>query len=717
MKFSRRILCMLVALCTVLSVMTVPSGAASLEDYSHYGPSSGVLAFDSASVVSKFVRSSNGVNYSYDEEENALKVEVTGSDPFVYIEWYTTVTTKVSADKTNYVYTVYKAPRSNSATARSTSTELYLCSDRCASAAERCVKRHSIISQDGYVVSRTDVYGLQYYSNFGGNVRGVRFDVFQNAQVGDVMYIDSVIVNTPAIDSDGAVLAGLRAQAKNGYPVDPSTDLLAASYDVSKYTSPFWKGNIVYNEAVSPIQNSDGSYTYKLMYEPDEVIAVYDGGCLVYYEEGVDYEVNGDELTVLSGGAIDTFLLSDIQNWNYDGDRVFFQSYLNVTYTHSDTWDYYLPESKADQLPNTSSAIINNEEYNVVFFGDSLTGGAKSSSYRGYYPYAPYWWEMIEDALRENYGFTNLNVYDISEGGSTASGMISTFNSGVLGYDPDLIFIEFGVNDAQNGETSGYRSAIETMIKNAKAQYPDCEIVLVSPFYSNTNVYSDYGFEVCRQACLELEEEYDGVVCADITALHKSLREVKRHYDITGDNVCPPNDYFSRIYAQLCLETIVPASLGYEGYVPEGKPVLDDITVMLPEGGLAPIELGGKLDLSKLSLKLSYDKEEANTTVAIDPSWVSGFDPNTVGEQQVKVTYEDFYTYFTVTVYDPVMPGDIDGDKDVTMLDLYMMRLFLKQSDIPDENETRAADIDGDGDVTMLDSYALKYYIANGEWK
>ena len=64
-----------------------------------------------------------------------------------------------------------------------------------------------------------------------------------------------------------------------------------------------------------------------------------------------------------------------------------------------------------------------------------------------------------------------------------------------------------------------------------------------------------------------------------------------------------------------------------------------------------------------------------------------------------------------------VIIGDIDGDGDVTMLDLYKLKLFLKQAAEPNDKEITSADIDGDGDITMLDSYALRFRVSTGYWK
>lgn len=65
----------------------------------------------------------------------------------------------------------------------------------------------------------------------------------------------------------------------------------------------------------------------------------------------------------------------------------------------------------------------------------------------------------------------------------------------------------------------------------------------------------------------------------------------------------------------------------------------------------------------------------------------------------------------------PYVKGDVDGDGEVTMLDLYKLKLFLKQQADPGADEINAGDIDGDGDITMIDSYEIKYRVANGSWR
>ena len=108
------------------------------------------------------------------------------------------------------------------------------------------------------------------------------------------------------------------------------------------------------------------------------------------------------------------------------------------------------------------------------------------------------------------------------------------------------------------------------MISQVRRQYPDCEFVLVPSFYGNIHCHFRSYYDACRDALLELEDTYSGVACADITSMQASLLEFKDYLDFSGDNMCHPNDFMARLYAQVCLETIVPG--GVDAYVPAKDP-------------------------------------------------------------------------------------------------------------------------------------------------
>ena len=649
-------------LCLAMLIVPLNLWAGNLS----YDPEAGAFRFDSEDML-KYFSSSHSVSLSYNSNEDALEMKVTGGDPYALLDF-----SKVSGslNTSNYKYAVltYKVPSGTSNLANT--AEIFISAGSVGGpTAGKSV--FISLSRGAYVSYIIDLASLSWWS---GQIHSMRIDCFCSSNSGDIMYVDSLI-----LCKDSATASAIAAERENrNFENDPyrGTDLECINYDVTKYTSPFWKGNIVYNEAVSPIQNADGSYTYELMYTPDEIISVYSGTYSAYYEEGEDYTVSGNKLTVLSSGSIPTWTYGYVNRSSYDNsdgaplyaqigggygiygiNSIFMEGYLNVTYTHSDTWDHYAPTSKADLLPNTADAIRNNENYDVLLFGDSIAGGAVSSKYRGYFPYADYWYEQIESCLRQNYGFTNLSFSSVSEGGQSASGMVDYFEQNILPENPDLYILEFGVNDAQNESVSStpsisnlkysFKNGLEQMIMLAKDQNPDCEILLVSPFYSNITFFREEMFEACRDACIELEQEYDGVAVANVTDVQGSLMEHKMHYNFMGDNLCHPNDYMARIFAQTCIATIIPDDLGYEAYIPEG---MQETTISSISIGILPSKTsyveGQEISFSGLKLLANYSD---GTSVEVTPDSIT-YDKNAVGTVKVTVTYGELSTDFNITV-------------------------------------------------------------------
>lgn len=631
-----------------------------------YTPQAGEFVFDSEDVL-QFITKTNNLNVIYDPYENALRTVVSSydSDPDPYfILDFSLLENTLSAEDYQYLLITYRCPDTNSRYA--TATEVFLSAgDVAVPTAGRSVL-FTPTEGDTYAVQEMQLTAVPWWT---GDVHSIRIDTFTQGAYGDTMYIDSII-----LCRDSAQAQSVREDRLQnaGTPADVElSDYICNRYDVQKYTSPVWEGNIIYNEAVYPIKGQDGSTTYTLMYTPDEVYSVYDATFSHLYQEGVDYIVEGNQLTILPEGSISTVEYEYIHpqsnpnnygwdryynrtaagdgKWEYWGQSSeFFAGYLNVTYTHSDTWQGWTPENKADALPITKEKIENNASMNVVFFGDSITGGANSSSYRDIYPYAEYWNEQIISKLEESYGCTNISDYYSSVGGSSASGMVSELEDSVIQYAPDLVFIAFGMNDCMNESQDSdgslervrdaYKSAIEEMILQVRAQYPDCEFVLVSSFYANPYCHYQSYFDACRDALLELEEAYSGVVCADVTSLQASMLEYKDYLDFSGDNMCHPNDFMARLYAQVCLETIVPG--GIDAYVPKEDPGEE------PEPG------------------------------------------------------------------EPGRPGDVTGDGRVTIRDIATMRLYLSGKLEANEMDLNAGDVTGDGRVTIRDVATIRLYLA-----
>jgi hypothetical protein len=56
-----------------------------------------------------------------------------------------------------------------------------------------------------------------------------------------------------------------------------------------------------------------------------------------------------------------------------------------------------------------------------------------------------------------------------------------------------------------------------------------------------------------------------------------------------------------------------------------------------------------------------------------------------------------------------VLKGDIDGDGKVNAVDLFKMKLFVKQMFNATEKEAAAADVNSDGKINALDLFELKF--------
>ncbi len=64
--------------------------------------------------------------------------------------------------------------------------------------------------------------------------------------------------------------------------------------------------------------------------------------------------------------------------------------------------------------------------------------------------------------------------------------------------------------------------------------------------------------------------------------------------------------------------------------------------------------------------------------------------------------------YRTSTVY-----GDVDGDGEVSVLDVTLLQRYLSQMDVPKAFDLTSADADGDGDVGITDVTCIQRYLAN----
>lgn len=83
-----------------------------------------------------------------------------------------------------------------------------------------------------------------------------------------------------------------------------------AYFDIDLQATPFWKGNMMYNECIAFIEQEDGSKTATLLFAAVKIIAVYDNSLSIPLKEGVHYNMVPNPAAGRFSGSQNTFSAS-----------------------------------------------------------------------------------------------------------------------------------------------------------------------------------------------------------------------------------------------------------------------------------------------------------------------------------------------------------------------------------------------------------------------
>ena len=136
-----------------------------------------------SSVISK----TNQTKYSYDSDVGATKFTVTGTDPYIWID-YSLSSTPISADDYTKLRITYMVPAGQSNS--NFSYALFPCAGdvTAPSTSAQILSNSGIIADGEYHTLEID---LSQYDFWTGTVNLIRFDYFNSCNVGDVFYIKS----------------------------------------------------------------------------------------------------------------------------------------------------------------------------------------------------------------------------------------------------------------------------------------------------------------------------------------------------------------------------------------------------------------------------------------------------------------------------------------------------------------------------------------------
>lgn len=126
-------------------------------------------------------------------------------------------------------------------------------------------------------------------------------------------------------------------------------------------------------------------------------------------------------------------------------------------------------------LTNTYNCLKNEKKLNVVYFGGSLTNGYGCTDINVYS-----WRALSGQWLKDNFPNADIKTIDTAIGESgTYLGVYRTVKD-VIGSNPDLLFIEYAINDYyydNNENNSAMR--FETIVREVRKALPYCDIVVL----------------------------------------------------------------------------------------------------------------------------------------------------------------------------------------------------------------------------------------------
>lgn len=351
-------------------------------------------------------------------------------------------------------------------------------------------------------------------------------------------------------------------------------DMDCPAYDLEKYTANYWESDVIYNEAVMPLEEQDGSMLpIPLLYKADKILAVRDSSLKTLYEEGKDYILQEGKLVIPEGSAIATVPYSRYYpGKDYSGpklDRAGGEGYvlwcdgfnlhqlqIAVTYIHTDSWEGTIPPAQGDSLPITLSKLEKKEPVKILIYGDSIATGANSSSDTGDEPFAPKWFEMMEASLKKKYGYDDITIINTAVGGTdSAWGVENAYENGKK-YEPDLAIIAFGMNDI-NTDPYLFTENIANIMDTVSLGNYDCEFILIATMLANPETNFSGNQADFRDALKKTNfGTSNHTVIADMTTYYEDLLAHKRYWDMSCNNINHPNDFLARGYTQLLLRTL-----------------------------------------------------------------------------------------------------------------------------------------------------------------
>jgi lysophospholipase L1-like esterase len=184
------------------------------------------------------------------------------------------------------------------------------------------------------------------------------------------------------------------------------------------------------------------------------------------------------------------------------------------------------------------------------------------SGYDGVKPYMPTYMDLFAEGVRRRYPGVQVRTFNAGLPGATVAWGAEHAAQYVNPLHPDLVVVDFGMNDFWRLTPRAFGDSVRTIIHKARAGDPGVEFLLLA----NMKFDPDYVLESDANRSFYLgnlagyaEElkalEGPGVAVLDMTAISAAIYARKKAKDCVV-NPLHPNDFLARWYAQGMIATV-----------------------------------------------------------------------------------------------------------------------------------------------------------------
>jgi hypothetical protein len=344
---------------------------------------------------------------------------------------------------------------------------------------------------------------------------------------------------------------GFRIDLNIGTPVNRHNPLC----DLDEYMRPFWSSDSIFNETVLLYSVNGAAATGKLLFTPGKILSVRSFDLATTYSKKTDWALKGRTITRRLHSAMpfktdSSFDRHDLAWYNLQSQWVV------VTYTHKDKWNGPSPAYRGEMMPGTLAKLKSKSSLRIVAYGMSITRGMNTSGYDTVAPFMPTYVDLFADALKKAYGYPDIRLFNAGLPGSLVSWGADYAVQYVNPLKPDLVIIDFGMNDFWRYKPEEFKVYVETIIHKVSAANPDAEFLLLSnmkfdpDYVLDTDKNKSFYMHNMEGYSLVLRQlETTGIINLDMTTLSGLIYSRKKAKDCLS-NPLHPNDYMARWYAQ-----------------------------------------------------------------------------------------------------------------------------------------------------------------------